>query len=232
MITVRKAKDRGHNNIGWLNTYHTFSFDTYYDRRFMNFRSLRVINEDFVKQGEGFGMHPHNDMEIITIVLEGELEHKDSMGNGSVIRPGDVQKMSAGSGILHSEFNHSKENPVHLYQIWIRPESKGLEPNYEQKKFERNQKLNKLLLIASKNDSDDVIKIYQDAHLYNSIIEQGKEISYELDSSRFAWIQVISGKIELNGVKLEQSDGAAVEEEGLLRIKADEDSEFLLFDLN
>ena len=231
MITVRKAKERGHNDLGWLNTYHTFSFDTYYDNRYMNFRSLRVMNEDIIQPGQGFGMHPHKDMEIITYVISGELEHKDSMGTGSVIRPGDVQKMSAGTGILHSEFNHSKENLVHLYQIWIRPDEKGLRPYYEQMNYTDEQKHNRLCLVACDSASDGIITIHQNAKLYASVIDQGFELSHTVDPARHIWVQVIKGELDLNGTVLSQSDGAAVTEESDLGIKALENSEILVFDL-
>jgi quercetin 2,3-dioxygenase len=193
MITIRPAKERGHANHGWLDTYHTFSFADYYDPKNVHFRSLRVINEDRVAPGYGFGTHPHNDMEIITYVLEGALAHKDSMGNGSSIVPGEVQRMSAGTGVMHSEFNHSKGEEVHLYQIWIFPEKKGVEPSYEQKFFPDEEKLNRLRVIASPQAEDGSVKIHQDAKVLAALLEDGKSVSYDLKKGRGAWIQLARG---------------------------------------
>src|ERR1700749_3709901 len=198
MITIRPAKERGHANHGWLDTYHTFSFADYNDSKHVHFRSLRVINEDRVAPGYGFGTHPHNDMEIITYVLEGALAHKDSMGNGAPIVPGEVQRMSAGTGVLHSEFNHSKSEEVHLYQIWIFPETKGIEPSYEQKFFPDEEKLNQLRVIASPDAENGAVKIHQDAKLLATLLEAGKQVTHELKKGRSAWIQVARGSVDVN----------------------------------
>ena len=234
MIQVRRGKERGHADHGWLNTYHTFSFSNYYDPKFMGFRSLRVINEDWVQPGYGFPAHPHRDMEIITYVLEGSLEHKDSMGTGSVIRPGEVQKMSAGTGIRHSEFNHSKEEPVHLYQIWILPEKEGIKPNYEQKAIPAEEKQGKLRLVASPSGGNggNAVKLYQDAELYTVVLGKADSVEHELRSGRYAWVQVTRGAVSVNGQDLKAGDGAAVSQESRLAINGKADgSEVLLFDL-
>jgi redox-sensitive bicupin YhaK (pirin superfamily) len=234
MITIRPAKERGHANHGWLDTYHTFSFADYYDPKNVHFRSLRVINEDRVAPGYGFGTHPHNDMEIITYVLEGALAHKDSMGNGSPIVPGEVQRMSAGTGVLHSEFNDSKEEEVHLYQIWIFPEKKGIEPSYEQKFFPDEEKLNRLRVIASAQAEDGAVKINQDVKLFATLLEQGKSVTHTLSNGRSAWIQVASGSVEVNGKRMVAGDGAAVSEEQAVTITGNgsgKKAEVLLFDL-
>lgn len=231
MITVRKAEDRGHFDFGWLNTYHTFSFSEYYDPKHMHFRSLRVINEDTVHPGGGFPTHPHRDMEIITYVLEGELAHKDSMGNGSVIRPGEVQRMSAGTGILHSEFNHSKDKSVHLLQIWILPNKRGVTPTYEQKFFEAKEKQGRLRLVASPDGSEASVTIHQDAKLFATLLESGQNVEYKLEPDRHIWIHVARGTIEINGQKLGQSDSAGISEEQLITITGTEKAEVLLFDL-
>ena len=231
MISVRKAAERGHFNFGWLDTYHTFSFDQYYDPRFMGFRSLRVINEDRVQPGHGFPTHAHRDMEIITYVLAGGLAHKDSMGNGSVIRPGDVQRMSAGAGVRHSEANPSTSDPVHLLQIWIMPNRLGSAPGYEQKFFADEEKRGRLRLIASPDGRDGSVTVQQDARLHAALLEPGQEAVYELRAERHAWVQVARGTIELNGQELEQGDGAAVSAEERLTFVAREPAEVLLFDL-
>lgn len=233
MITIRPAKERGHANHGWLDTYHTFSFADYYDPKHVHFRSLRVMNEDKVAPGYGFGTHPHNDMEIITYVLEGALVHKDSMGNGSPIVPGEVQRMSAGTGVLHSEYNHSKSEEVHLYQIWILPERKGIEPSYEQKFFADEEKLNRLRVIASPNGEDGSVKIHQDARLLATILEHGKSVTHELEKGRGAWIQVARGSVEVNGKTLNAGDGAEIsEEEKITLTNANgKNAEVLVFDL-
>lgn len=230
-MTIRRSDERGGGDYGWLKTQHTFSFDQYYDPEWMNFRSLRVINEDWVAPGAGFPMHPHRDMEIITYVLEGALKHEDSMGNGSIIRPGDGQRMSAGTGVRHSEANPSKTGPVHLLQIWIMPDRPGHEPGYEQKEFSAAEKQNKLRLVASPDGSDGSVTIHQDAKLYVSLLSSGKELKHPLASGRSAWLQVARGAVELNGQKLNQGDGAGVRNEPELAIKASADSEVLLFDL-
>ncbi|HEX8174898.1 MAG TPA: pirin family protein [Pyrinomonadaceae bacterium] len=231
MITVRRAEERGHFNFGWLNTYHTFSFGDYYDPRNMGFRSLRVINEDWVKEGRGFPTHPHRDMEIITYILSGALEHRDSMGTGSVIRPGEVQRMSAGTGVTHSERNPSGEEPVHLLQIWIMPDKRNYQPSYEQKAYTDEEKRGGLRLIASPDGSDDSVTIHQDARLFSSLLEAGQKIQHKLEPNRHAWVQVARGAIDINGTQLNQSDGAAISREELLEITAREGSEILLFDL-
>lgn len=231
MITVRQAKDRGHFNFGWLDTYHTFSFGDYYDPRFMGFRDLRVINEDRVHPGRGFPTHGHRDMEIITYILEGSLEHKDSIGTGSVIRPGEVQRMSAGSGVRHSEHNHSESEPVHLLQIWIMPNVQNIEPSYEQKTYTDEEKRGRLRLVASPDGSDSSVKIHQDARVYATLLEPGQEVSHQLGSQRHAWVQVARGAITLNDQVLNQSDGAAVNLEQSLKLVGREAAEVLLFDL-
>jgi len=231
MITIRHSNERGGGDYGWLNTKHTFSFDRYYDQDFMGFRSLRVINEDRVQPGEGFPTHPHRDMEIITYVLEGALEHKDSLGTGSVIRPGDGQRMSAGTGIRHSEFNPSTTDPVHLLQIWIKPDGPGHQPSYEQKTFPAEEKRGKLRLIASPDGKDGSVTIHQDAKLYVAVLGPAQQVNYSLASERYAWLQVAKGAVELNGKTLSQGDGAAVDNEQKLTIKGIEDAEILLFDL-
>jgi quercetin 2,3-dioxygenase len=231
MITLRPSNERGGGNYGWLNTRHTFSFDQYYDPDFLGFRSLRVINEDVVAPNGGFPTHPHRDMEIITYVLDGALEHRDSLGTGSVIRPGDGQRMSAGRGIRHSEANPSTTNPVHLLQIWITPDRSGYEPSYEQKAFPEEEKQGKLRLIASPDGADGSVTIHQDARLYVTLLSPGQEVTHQLDAGRYAWLQVAKGAVELNGKLLQQGDGAAVEDEEKLLIKATQDAEVLLFDL-
>jgi len=231
MILVRKAHDRGHVNHGWLDTFHTFSFSSYYDPDHVRFRSLRVMNEDVVAPGQGFGTHPHNDMEIVTYVLEGALEHKDSMGNGEVLRPGEFQRMSAGTGITHSEFNPSPAEPVHLYQIWLFPERKGIEPSYEQKRFPEADRRNRLQLVASRTAEQGSLLIHQDARIYLAEVEAGKEVALELAAGRSAWLQVLRGGVALSGVPLQTSDGAAVSDERSLTIRATSDAEIMLFDL-
>ena len=229
MIEIRHRNERGHFDHGWLNTYHTFSFDRYYDPRHMGFRALRVINEDRVAPGQGFGTHPHRDMEIITYILEGALEHKDSMGTGSIIRPGEVQRMSAGTGVTHSEFNPSNTESVHLLQIWILPEARGIKPSYEQKEFSREDLRGKLQLIAAREPATGAVKIHQDVKLFATILA-GQTIEHDLANGRYAWLQVARGSIELNGTKLEAGDGAAVSATQVLKIAGT--GEALLFDLN
>jgi redox-sensitive bicupin YhaK (pirin superfamily) len=231
MIVIRKAKERGHFDFGWLNTYHTFSFGDYYDPRNMGFRSLRVINEDRVHPGRGFPTHGHRDMEIITYVLEGALEHKDSMGTGSVILPGDVQKMSAGTGVRHSEANNSENEAVHLLQIWILPDTEGIKPDYQQKRFETEEKRGRLRLIVTPDGSDDSITIQQDARVFAALLENQQQVVHELKPGRHAWVQVARGAVEINGQPLRQGDGAAASEEKTLTIVGLEPSEILLFDL-
>jgi quercetin 2,3-dioxygenase len=231
MITLRPARARGHKNHGWLNANHTFSFGSYYDPQHMQFRALRVMNEDFVSPGMGFGTHPHNDMEIVTYVLEGALEHKDSMGNGEVLRPGEFQRMSAGTGITHSEFNPSKDEPVHLYQIWQLPEKDGITPSYEQKRFPEEERRNQLRLVASRDQADGSLLIHSDARVYLSTIDQGRSVTHELAANRYAWLQVLRGSVTLNGQPLDTSDGAAIANETSLNIEATTDAEVMLFDL-
>jgi redox-sensitive bicupin YhaK (pirin superfamily) len=231
MITIRRASERGHFDHGWLNTYHTFSFDQYYDPRYMGFRTLRVINEDFVAGGRGFPKHGHRDMEIITYILEGALKHEDSMGNGSVIRPGDVQRMTAGTGVRHSEANASDSERVHLLQIWILPHTVGLEPGYEQKAFTEDERRGRLKLIASEDGSDGSVEVHQDVKLFASIIPAGEQVEHTMDQKRYAWIQVARGSVSVNGEKAEQGDGAIAVGESSLQINAEENAEVLLFDL-
>jgi hypothetical protein len=231
MITIRRSNERGGGDHGWLKTRHTFSFNDYWDDKWMGFRSLRVINEDFVGPSAGFPTHPHRDMEIITYILSGELEHKDSLGTGSVIRPGDGQRMTAGRGIRHSEYNPSATETAHLLQIWILPEKQGLEPSYEQKSFPESEKRGNLRLIASSDGAEGSVKINQDAKLFVSLLGPGEEVAHSLDGKRHAWLQVAKGEVELNGQKLGQGDGAAVSGEKKLTIKGTQDAEVLLFDL-
>lgn len=232
MIEVRKANERGHANYGWLDTHHTFSFSDYYDPRFMGFRDLRVINEDYIAPAQGFPKHGHRDMEIITYVISGELSHRDSMGNGETIHPHEVQRMTAGTGILHSEYS-SPTDKTHMLQIWILPEKDSLTPSYEQKYFALEEKQGKLRLVASRGGDDGSVTINQDISLYASILANGETVTHELADRRHAWIQLISGSLDLNGETLNVGDGAAISEEKALQIKALADnSEFLLFDLN
>ena len=231
MIKIRKSRDRGHFDHGWLETYHTFSFADYYDPNHMAFRTLRVINEDYVKPGEGFGTHSHRDMEIVTFILEGALEHKDSMGNTSVIRPGEIQRMTAGAGVTHSEFNSSKKERVHLLQIWILPNQKGLEPSYEQQVIEPKKKTNRLALIASPDSGESSVKIHQDALVYAASLGEGNSVNYKPGRARGVWIQVAKGSLFLGDQKLDAGDGAAIEGEPSIRIQSSQKSEFLLFDL-
>ncbi len=231
MITIRKAEERGHFDFGWLNTYHTFSFGDYYDPKHTQFRTLRVINEDFVQGGHGFPRHEHRDMEIVTYILEGALEHRDSIGTGSVIRRGDVQRMSAGTGVKHSESNPLADKPVRLLQIWILPGEQNLPPEYEEKSFSDEEKRNKLRLIVSPDGDQGSVKIHQDTNIYASLLDAGREVVQPLGSNRHAWLQVAAGSVALNDVNLKQGDGAAVSKESSLRIVAQEPSEILLFDL-
>jgi len=231
MITIRKSDERGHLSHGWLDTYHTFSFDQYYDPAHMHFRSLRVINEDRVAAGKGFPTHSHRDMEIITYILAGALEHRDSMGNGSVIRPGDVQRMSAGTGVSHSEFNPSDSESVHLLQIWIMPRARNLPPSYEQTNFSENERRNRLRLVASPDGSDGSVTIQQDAKLYAAMLDRETTIEHTLPENRYAWLQVVRGGLNVNGHKLTQGDGAAISRESSLKIAASDEAELLLFDL-
>ncbi len=233
MINIRKAHDRGHADHGWLNSYHTFSFAGYHDPRFMGFRSLRVINEDRVRGGAGFPTHPHQNMEIISYVLEGALSHKDSIGTGSVIRPGDVQRMSAGTGVSHSEFNDSKTEPVHFLQIWLLPEPRSIGPGYEQKAFGEEEKRGKLRRVASRDGRDGSVTVHQDVNLYATLLSPGQEVRLELSPGRHAWVQVTQGEISLNGSDLSAGDGAALSQEPIVSLTGTGtgDAEVLLFDL-
>ena len=233
MITIRPSAERGHANHGWLDTHYTFSFSDYFDPRQMGFRHLRVINEDRVSAGEGFGMHPHRDMEILTYIVDGELSHRDSMGRGATIKRNDVQRMSAGTGVMHSEVNQS-DKPVHLLQIWILPEAKGLKPSYEDKTISPEEKKNRLRLIASHDGRDDSTTIHQDASVYASLLDSGKSVELELKPKRHAWVQLISGELDVNGTKLAKGDGAAISGEAKLNIASKSGNgaaEFLVFDL-
>jgi redox-sensitive bicupin YhaK (pirin superfamily) len=229
MITIRKAGERGHFDHGWLNTYHTFSFADYHDPKFMGFRTLRVINEDRVKAGAGFGTHGHRDMEIISYVLEGELAHRDSMGTGSVIRPGDVQRMSAGTGVTHSEMNPSQENGVHFLQIWIIPERRGIEPAYEQKNFPEGELRGRLRLVASPDGAEGSVTIHQNVKLYSALLA-GESVTHSYAPERYGWVQVTRDDVELNGLKLSAGDGAVISDERAVTISGN--GEVLLFDLN
>ena len=231
MITLRHQEERGVSRYDWLDSRHTFSFNQYYDPRHMDFRSLRVINDDRVAPGGGFGAHGHRDMEILTYVLDGQLEHKDSMGNGSVISPGDVQRMSAGTGITHSEYNHSRTAPVHFLQIWIVPERKGLQPGYEQKRFPREDMRGTLRRIAAPGGRDGALIVHQDVSLYAAVLDPGQKATHVLDAGRNAWVQVARGSITLNGIPVQAGDGASVSEEPRLEFEGKEPAEVLLFDL-
>ena len=231
MITLRRAEDRGHFDHGWLNTYHTFSFADYRDPKHMGFHGLRVINEDRVQPGQGFGTHPHRDMEIITYVLEGGLEHRDSMGNGSVIRPGEVQRMSAGTGVTHSEFNASKAELVHFLQIWLLPAERGITPGYEQKAIDRNEQVGRLRLVASPDGRDGSVTIHTDARLYAGQFDKGAGAELAIPKARHAWVHVARGKARINGHELEAGDGAALSDEPTVLVEGIAASEVLVFDL-
>jgi redox-sensitive bicupin YhaK (pirin superfamily) len=230
MLDIRRAEQRGHAEHGWLDSRHTFSFADYHDPKFMGFGPLRVINEDRVQPGQGFGTHSHRDMEIISYVLEGELAHKDSMGNGSVIRPGDVQRMSAGTGVTHSEFNHSKSELVHFLQIWILPERGGARPSYEEKHFDDADKRGRLKLVASRDGRDGSVVIHQDVALYAAVLGSGERVEHAL-AGRRAWVQVTRGSVDVNGEPLTAGDGAAITGEPKIAIRGTADTEVLLFDM-
>jgi redox-sensitive bicupin YhaK (pirin superfamily) len=230
-MTIRPADERGHANHGWLDSHHTFSFADYYDPENMGFRSLRVINDDRVKAGQGFGTHPHRDMEIISYVLEGSLEHKDSMGTGSVMRPGDVQRMSAGTGVLHSEFNASKTDAVHFLQIWILPGERGIKPSYEQKTFGPSEKKGRLRVVVSPDAREGSVAVHTDAVLYAGVFGKGDRGELALARGRYAWVQVARGKVRVNGKELGEGDGAALSDEPAVRIEGVDDGEVLVFDL-
>jgi redox-sensitive bicupin YhaK (pirin superfamily) len=231
MIEVRRSSDRGHANHGWLDSHFTFSFAEYHDPEHMGFRDLRVINEDFVAPGRGFGSHSHRDMEIVSVVLDGVLVHRDSMGNTSEIRPGEVQRMTAGTGVTHSEHNGSQTERVHFLQIWILPERAHLEPSYEQRSFPDGDRLNTLRLLASGSGEQGSIRLHQDVALYGSLLEPGKSVSYRPARSRHVWVQLTSGAVTLAGKSLEIGDGVAISGESLIELRADEAAELLLFDL-
>lgn len=231
MIQVRRSNERGHFNFGWLDTFHTFSFADYYDPAFMGFRDLRVINEDRIAPGQGFPTHGHRDMEILTYVIRGELSHRDSMGNGETIHAGEVQRMTAGRGVRHSEFSSPNEE-THLLQIWILPEKSGLEPSYEQTRFPESEKRGRLRLIASRAGDDGSVKINQDVKIFASVLDAGESVSYELADGRHGWAQIISGSLRIGDVVLEAGDGAAISGEKRLEFTAGADNtEFLFFDL-
>jgi quercetin 2,3-dioxygenase len=231
MLTIRSAQARGHAQRDWLDSYHTFSFGSYQDPAHMGFRSLRVINEDFIEPGQGFGTHSHRDMEIITFVLDGAVAHKDSIGNIGTIKPGEVQRMSAGTGIAHSEFNPSNDEHTHLLQIWILPDRQNLEPSYEQVAFPIDQRLGKLRLIASPDGKDGSVTVHQDLQLLTAVLEPNQQVSYELGVDRYGWLQITQGEILLNGQKLEAGDGVAISQEQKIEIAATANAEFLLFNM-
>jgi redox-sensitive bicupin YhaK (pirin superfamily) len=231
MIDIRKSEERGHANHGWLDSRFTFSFADHFDPEHVQFRTLRVMNDDRIAGGGGFPTHPHRDMEIITYVLEGALEHRDSMGNGSVIKQGDVQYMSAGTGVAHSEFNASKTAPVHLYQIWMLPEKEGQKPTYDQKNFSDAEKQGKLRLVASPDGREGSVKIRQDNELYATVLAAGQTVKHDLKPKRHAYVQVARGSVELNGAKLDEGDGAAMSAEKTVELTGVKDAEVLLFDL-
>ena len=231
MITVRPRDERGHFDHGWLDTRHTFSFAEYFDPDHMGFRSLRVINEDRVQPGQGFGTHPHRDMEIVTYVLDGALAHRDSMGNGSVIRPGDVQRMTAGTGITHSEFNHSNDAPVHFLQIWIVPDRRGLMPSYEQKTIPAEAMAGRLCAVASHDGGDGSVTINQDATLYTAVLAPGQAVTHAFAPGRHGWLQVARGQVALDGRSLAAGDGAAISGEKAVTVSGESAAEILLFDL-
>jgi len=231
MISIRKAKDRFHTQIGWLDSWHTFSFGDHYDPKYEGFRSLRVINDDTVAPGQGFGAHPHRDMEIVSYVLDGALQHRDNLGTGSVIQPGDVQRMSAGTGVVHSEFNSSRQEPVHFLQIWILPEARGIAAGYEQKKFALEERRAKLRLLASRDGRDGSVTIHQDAAIYGALLAPNELVEYAVPNGRHAWVHVARGAVELNGARLDAGDGAAVSDERVLKLAGREGAEVLLFDL-
>ncbi|MEM6253046.1 MAG: pirin family protein [Cyanobacteria bacterium P01_D01_bin.156] len=232
MISIRSASERGHANFGWLDSHHTFSFGNYYDPSYMGFGNLRVINEDRVAPGQGFSTHSHRDMEIISYVIDGALEHKDSIGNGSIIKPGDVQRMSAGTGISHSEYNASKDQPVHFLQIWVLPEKQGIEPGYEQIYFSPEEKQGKLRLVGSQDGRDGSITIHQDVNLYSARLAANEELSYAVPDGRAIWIQVVRGNVQIDQHQLVAGDGVAVAAVPNLDITGQtEDAEILLFDM-
>ena len=228
---IRKSKERGHANHGWLDSYHSFSFANYYDPKHMGFSVLRVINEDIVEGGQGFGMHSHRDMEIVTYMLGGAIQHKDSMGNGSVIRAGDVQRMTAGTGVRHSEFNASNEEPAHLLQIWLLPETNGIEPGYEEKHFDAASKANQWRLIASRNAREGSLLIHQDVDLFATVLAAGKKLEYTTRPGRSLYFQIARGSVQVNGTQLETGDAVAMDDVSNVEIVSQTDAEIVLFDL-
>jgi len=232
MKTIRRANERGHAEHGWLDTYHTFSFADYHDPRWMGLRSLRVINDDLVMPGQGFGTHPHRDMEIITYILSGALQHRDSMGHQAVLKPGDVQRISAGAGIEHSEFNYSPVEPVHLLQIWIKPERQGVKPDYAERSFGNGHTKQGLTLVASHDGRDGSVSIHQDVDLWLARLGEGAIVKHALKPNRHAWVQVAEGEVTLNGRTLRAGDGAALSEESTLTLTAKAPAQALMFDLN
>ncbi len=231
MIDVIRSDSRGAADHGWLKSKHTFSFADYHNPSMMGFAKLRVINEDWIEPGQGFGTHPHKDMEIVTYMIEGALEHKDSMGNGSVIRPGELQRMTAGTGVSHSEFNHSGEEQAHLLQIWILPEQNGLEPGYEQKLFPEEEKHNQWLIVGSHDGRDGSLTIHQDVNLSSTVLDQDVEIDYRFDGRRRGFLQVVRGTVEIDGEQLSAGDAAATQDQPAFSVKAVEEAELLLFDM-
>ena len=232
MICIRPANSRGHFNHGWLDTRHSFSFGQYQDPEHMGFRSLRVINDDVIQPEQGFGMHGHRDMEIITYLLEGALAHKDNLGNGSVLRSGDVQRMSAGTGVMHSEFNPSADEVVRLLQIWLLPEREGITPGWEEKRFEPKEMRGRLRLIVSPDGAEDSLRIHRDVRIYAAVLADGESVTVDLDPARHVWVQVARGTVTVNGEELSAGDGAAVSEEKILRFTGADEAEFLVFDLD
>ncbi len=231
MISVRKASERGHADHGWLDTHHTFSFAEYYDERFMGFRSLRVLNDDRVQPGMGFGRHPHEDMEIVSLVLEGELEHHDDLGNGSVIRPGEVQRMTAGTGVRHSEKNPSPKKPVHFLQIWIEPDRPGIAPSYEQRALPKTTPEKPLALIASREGGNGSVTVHQDVKVWLATLREGTQASYPIAPGRYAWVHVATGRATVNGQSLAEGDGVALSDEAAVELVGRADARVLIFDL-
>ena len=231
MYRIRRARERGHANHGWLDTWNTFSFSDYFDPAHMGFRSLRVMNEDWVEPGKGFGMHPHRDMEIVTYILDGELEHRDSLGNGSVLRPGEFQRMTAGTGITHSEFNPSRTTTAHLYQIWLLPRQKGLTPSYDQRIFPADDKRGRFRLVASPDGANASLTIQQDAQIHLGEFEASAELGHELAAGRHGWLQVLRGSVQLGDETLQAGDGVAISDETRIGLRAIEAGEVMLFDL-
>jgi redox-sensitive bicupin YhaK (pirin superfamily) len=231
MLTIRKAQDRGYSELGWLQSWHSFSFSDYYDIRHMNFGNLRVINDDIIAGGGGFGTHPHRDMEIVTYILDGELEHRDSMGNGSIIRAGDVQRMTAGSGIQHSEFNHSASDEVRLLQIWFIPDRQGHRPGYQQKHFDNDCKQGQLRLVASRDGRNGAVSLNQDVDMYATRLDGGESIGHEIKPGRHAWLQVARGRLSVNGEAVSEGDGISVDNAQMLYFDQGSDAEMIIFDM-